>query len=445
MIRPFLTALCLAVGLLVGCGDQPKPVVKGSEQDQSSTTPTVAGHAATPVAEAKDDSPLRVRFDLLLRDNLPSVAVEVVPLPDGKSFFVLGRNGAIHLYDRPVESLTVGDGKGVQPKAKLSFDNVYAKGDLGSLALALDPDWNDNHFLYVWCSDSKDENVYLDRFQWQDDLGKTSASRTTIIKFSRSQPEGPYHMGGILQFLADKSLLIMTGDAEHPHISQDQKNLNGKILRIMPGRGPEGGYTVPADNPHVGDEAWAPEIVALGLRAPFRGSLHGARDFFIADVGAVHEEINYWTMDPTKPVNFGWGLGEIGKAPQPLSDGPLGIEGVIDPIISWTREQDFSGDDQDYAGETRMSAGVGPVYGAAAQDRYAGKLGGKLIFFDIMRGWFRAAVLDGDHKVASHAHIGHMAFLAHVFEGRDGYLYGLTWGPTPSLYRVVSEKEMAAR
>ena len=57
---------------------------------------------------------------------------------------------------------------------------------------------------------------------------------------------------------------------------QDTAALNGKILRIDPNA--DVGYTVPKDNPFVGNSNYAPEIWATGFRNPWRCSFDHGRD-----------------------------------------------------------------------------------------------------------------------------------------------------------------------
>ncbi|HYC76657.1 MAG TPA: PQQ-dependent sugar dehydrogenase, partial [Planctomycetota bacterium] len=313
---------------------------------------------------------------------------------------------------------------------RVKIDGSFAWGDMGTIGMALDPKFLENRRFYVWYADKPDKNVALDRFEWRDRTSETAGTRVNVITFSRREPPAPYHMGGVVKFLPDGTLLIGTGDAERPELSQDRKDLNGKLLRIRPKD--EGGYEVPTDNPHVGDAAWRPEIVAHGLRAPFRAHLRDGKHLYFGDVGAVYEEIDLWKGGA---VDFGWGHGVV-------SDGPTQPEGTVKPLVSWSQNRDFAAEDPDYNGETRLSAGVGPIYEGFSQDRYDGFLTGKLIFFDVMRGWIRAADLDAEGNVAGHRHVGHRQFISDMILGRDGYLYGVTWCRTESIFRLRLSHEI---
>lgn len=407
----------------------------GPAPDRPSEPPAPA--APAPAGVIRSD-PARtadpVWFETLIQHPaVPKMPVVLAPLPDGRSFFILGRNGDLYHYAWALESFAHRGPRDAMPRfkpagpvTKVRIDDVYGSGDMGSIGMALDPGFDANGFLYVWSTDKKDTSVGLDRFTWGPDPAAVEKSRTRIIRFSRREPPAPYHMGGIVAFLPDGSLLLAPGDAERPELAQDRKDLNGKILRIVPGRGPEGGYTVPADNPHAGDAEWSPEIAATGVRAAFRGYLHQGRHFVFGDVGATHEEIDVWSGGA---ADFGWGRGLN-------TDGPDVPAGAVPPILSYTPRSDWTSDDAAYSGESRVSIGVGLVYDPGERDRYAGRLSGKLVFFEIMRGWVRAGSLTEDRRLPAHEHIGHRQFIAHMVQGADGYVYGLCWEGPPSLWRL---------
>lgn len=393
-------------------------------------------NVALPVAPAAggDNAP-RIWFETLLTTPyLPKMALACEPLPDGSGFFILSRDGDLWFYDKALEDLPFSDRharsaqKG-QPWAggglMVKLDDVAAQKDIGSIGMALDPDFLENRHVWVWRCDVGDKSVGLDRLTWNGDAAAIRKSLVHTLRFSRKEPPKPYHMGGILQFLPDKSLLIAVGDAERQELSQDPRDLNGKLLRIMPGRGDQTGYTIPDDNPHVGDPAFLPEIVAMGFRAPFRGYWHKPGRFYIADVGAEHEEIDLWTGGA---ADFGWGHGLN-------TDGPDVPAGVTPPLVWWNVDQDWSKEDPEYRGETRVAAGVAFVY-ESPKDRYHGQLTGRLLFYDIKRGWIRSAGLGDRGEILEHRHVGHFENNAQMLVGRDGYVYAVAYSGPPRLVRM---------
>ena len=322
-----ILALLLLVALLLtsGCGgsertkeDEAKNSTSGAiggDNRDERETPEAARTGLRPQVGAEAGP---VWFEVLLTGRtVPKVATSMRTLPGLDKFMILGRNGDLYVYPFRFESVPL-----AEPGSKIakhghfstgSFDLVKAKipdvagrKDIGSIAMELDPGFEENRLFYVWYCDGPDKFVCLDRFRFDDDPGKLIASRTNIIKIDRRDPPKPYHMGGIVKFLPDKTLLIAIGDSERPELSQDKQDLNGKLIRIQPNYGAEGGYSVPSDNPHVGDAAYRPEIVAMGLRAPFRGFLYKGATLVFGDVGATNEEINVYRGGA---VDFGWDTG----------------------------------------------------------------------------------------------------------------------------------------
>jgi glucose/arabinose dehydrogenase len=98
------------------------------------------------------------------------------------------------------------------------------------------------------------------------------------------------HHGGQLQFGPDGLLYMSTGMGDTPAISQDPGSLKGKLLRFDPRRRPV-----------------RPEVLALGLRNPWRFSIERDGTVLIGEVGEhTFEEVNVVPPHPPAPVNFGW-------------------------------------------------------------------------------------------------------------------------------------------
>jgi Glucose / Sorbosone dehydrogenase len=78
------------------------------------------------------------------------------------------------------------------------------------------------------------------------------------------------------------------------------------LLRVTPDRaGP--GYTVPADNPYVGQPGVAPVTWAKGMRYRWRFSIdRPTGDIWLGDVGESIWEAVYRIPAGTKGVNHGW-------------------------------------------------------------------------------------------------------------------------------------------
>lgn len=181
------------------------------------------------------------------------------------------------------------------------------------------------------------------------------ASERILLSFDQPQFN---HDAGQVAFGPDGLLYIATGDGgssedndaghtggnanQPPAVlgnAQDRSKFLGKILRIDPlgSDGPGGLYSVPADNPFVGEGGGVrEEIFAYGLRNPWRFSFDhrgpGATGrLFVADVGQRRvEEINL----VEKGKNYGWRAfeGTFDFDPATPAEGPF-----EPPIAEYTR------------------------------------------------------------------------------------------------------------
>jgi glucose/arabinose dehydrogenase len=160
---------------------------------------------------------------------------ELAFLPDG-SALVTERGGT-------VRRLTSDGRLERDPVARIA---VAAEGEGGLLGLALDPNFEDNAFVYVYRTTAVGNEVMRLRFDG-DRLGDQRV-------LARGIPAAVIHNGGRLRFGPDQLLYITTGDATDPNAPQDPDSLGGKVLRLAPAqyRGAGG----------------RPEVFSLGHRNP---------------------------------------------------------------------------------------------------------------------------------------------------------------------------------
>jgi len=103
------------------------------------------------------------------------------------------------------------------------------------------------------------------------------------------------HSGGALDFDNAGNLYLSVGDGgpqgDPYNLAQDLDSLRGKILRFD------------FDSPRA-----TPEIVAYGLRNPWKIDIDDKGRMFIADCGYNQREAVYLlpTLDPSAPYNLGW-------------------------------------------------------------------------------------------------------------------------------------------
>ncbi|NUM49105.1 MAG: PQQ-dependent sugar dehydrogenase, partial [Anaerolineales bacterium] len=214
----------------------------------------------------------------------------------------------------------------------------------GLLSFVFDPDFQSNHYLYTHYTDL-DGDIVISRFTVSGTISATVPLQpidpaTELILLEVEHPNtSDENSGGELSFGPDGYLYISLGDGGVHENAQDRQSLLGKILRLDVhggGQSPDcgtGPYTVPADNPFVGDPNTCGEIWALGFRNPWRysfDSLNG--DLYIGDVGEwMMEEVDFQSGSSLGGENYGWGCYE-GSAESPYYTATLCTDSYTFPI-----------------------------------------------------------------------------------------------------------------
>ena len=244
--------------------------------------------------------------------------------------FVVEKGGLIKIFS----------GNTVQATPFLDLSaQVATSGERGLLGLAFDPNYAVNGRFYVNYIDKTTLNTVVARYTVASPGANVAnpASAQTII--SVTQPAFDNHKAGWIAFRPGdtNNLYIATGDGgssyDPSNNGQNRNTLLGKMLRVdVSGAGP--GYTVPNDNPFVGQADTRPELWALGLRNPYRNSFdRQTGDFWIADVGQdTREEINFENAADPGGHNYGWRLRE-GSIPTPGVGGDA--PGLTDPVFDY--------------------------------------------------------------------------------------------------------------
>jgi glucose/arabinose dehydrogenase len=232
-----------------------------------------------------------------------SSPVSVTNAGDGSNrLFVTEQGGAIKIVENGIHL----------PTAFLNVSTLISSGgEQGLLGLAFHPDYTTNGYFYINYTDINGDTV-IDRFTVSDNPNSADiASRHQVLFFD--QPFGS-HNGGDLHFGPnDGYLYISTGDGGDAAQAQNLNSLLGNILRIDVNSDdfPEDSarnYSIPKDNPYVGNSEAADEIWVSGLRNPWRFSLdRETGDLYIGDVGEdAWEEFNFVSADSIGGENFGW-------------------------------------------------------------------------------------------------------------------------------------------
>ncbi len=202
-------------------------------------------------------------------------------------------------------------GGSVLPTPYLNIDPLVGSGgsEQGLLSMAFSPDYPTNGRFYVNYTNNSGDTV-IARYQVSGDPNVANPGSAQIV-LTIDQPQSN-HNGGQLQFGPDGMLYIGMGDGggagDTSNNAQTVNRLLGKMLRINVDAGNPTTYTIPIDNPFVGQAGYREEIWHIGLRNPWRFSFdRSTGDMYIADVGqGTWEEIDVQPAASTGGENWGW-------------------------------------------------------------------------------------------------------------------------------------------
>lgn len=160
-------------------------------------------------------------------------------LPDGTMFFTEKCLGlSVRLPDGEVNHLL---GMVDTSDYASTADDLFCEGQAGMMGVAVDPEFDDNRFLYVYSTSSMTApgTNRLMRFTVNEDLSDVG-DRTDLIDSVPYKPEasdqpfgGPgAHNGGRVRFGPDGYLYLTTGDIHGAEVPQSPTLLGGKVIRI---------------------------------------------------------------------------------------------------------------------------------------------------------------------------------------------------------------------
>ncbi|MEO6290008.1 MAG: ThuA domain-containing protein [Ginsengibacter sp.] len=407
---------------------------------------------------------------------------EMAVLPN-LDVLIIQRRGELMLYSSESKSIK-----------QVGFLNVYwrtsanVNAEDGLLGLAADPDFKNNHFIYVFYSPFDTSVNRLSRFEFKNDTLDLKSEKI-ILQFY-SQREICCHTGGSIAFGNDNMLFLSAGDNSTPfnepnqqyvnngfgplndapgHLQYDARrsagntnDLRGKIMRIHVK--PDGSYDIPEGNLFVNNPKGRPEIYVMGNRNPYRISVDKKTGFlYWGEVGPDAGNDSLETRGPRgyDEVNqarnagyFGWPLfvgnnyayhsydyitGKSGPAFDPAhpvndSRNNTGLRDLppAQPAFIWypyANSPEFP-----QVGTGGRNAMAGPVYYAddfPKETRFPDYYNKKLFIYDWIRGWIKAVTMlpNGDFDKME-PFMGHTKFSNPIDMemGPDGRLYILEYG-----------------
>lgn len=407
------------------------------------------------------------RFTIEVLTTNVNQPMQLIPLDDGRVIFI-EKVGKIKVFDPKDNSTTViGD---IPVNLYYSEEFTTAGGrydaDDGLHGIALDPNFKNNHFVYLYYSpEGDDPKSVLARYTLKDD--RIDPNSQIILLEWRTQRNRCCHFGGGMVFDANGNLLVAIGDntalgtapedAPRKEVYDPQRtagnsnDLRGSILRIHPEE--DGSYTIPEGNIFsVGIENARPEIYIMGVRNPMRLNIDSNTGWlYWGEVGPSTDEFNL----AKEAGQFGWpyfiadnepeiGIDSLGnkanpnriKNTSPLNTGIEELPSSPVPALIWY-DRSIS-DSFPIPGTGSLSAIGGPVYRQNdfenPQRPFPAYYEGKWFVTDFVRGWILVVETDDEGNYLSMEH-----FLPNVLFkgpidmkfGADGDLYVLEYSREP--------------
>ncbi len=374
-----------------------------------------------------------------------------------------------------------------------AYWKTHVKGvnaEEGVLGLQADPDFRNNHFVYIYYSPADTSVNRLSRFTLLNDSIDNKSEKVILQLYS--QREICCHTGGSIAFGQDRQLYVSTGDNSTPfdedgkppynthnfapqddrpgHQQYDSRrsagnsnDLRGKILRIKIKE--DGTYDIPAGNLFKpGEPNTRPEIYVMGDRNPYRISVDQKNNFlYWGEVGPDANNDSLSTRGPRgydelnqarKAGFFGWPLfiglnipyrpfdyatGKSGEAYDPArpvnnsrNNTGLKVLPPAQPAFIWYPY----GESKEFpqVGAGGRTAMAGPAYYTdlyPKNTRYPDYFNKKVFFYEWIRGWIKILTLqpNGDlDKMEPFMQSAKFNAPIDMETGPDGRIYVLEYG-----------------
>jgi cytochrome c len=284
---------------------------------------TVGLDAGVPIYE-QDDPNLHPPDSAYQRVQIPVALTNVmaIDIDSDERVYVLERAGNLKIWNPDGTVLDAG----TLP--------VFSGNEDGALSLSLDPDFSNNHRVYIYYSSSQATENVLSRFEIHNDQLHLSTEK--VLLRTPDERAVQWHVAGGTDFDSQGNLYVAVGDNTNPFESSgfsphdersgralfdaqrtaaNSRDFRGKILRIKPTD--DGGYEIPEGNLFDAQDG-LPEIYVMGNRNPFRIAVDRGNDWlYWGEVGpdandnaealATRGPRGYDEFNRAKSAgNFGW-------------------------------------------------------------------------------------------------------------------------------------------
>ena len=404
--------------------------------------------------------------------------MEMVFTNDERILFV-ERKGALKSFDLKTNQMKTITTIPVNTKYT-SKEGRVTEAEEGLMGIVADPDFDRNHWIYMYYADAAETKHVLARWELHGDSLYESTKK--IVLEIPTQRETCCHTGGGMVFDKDGNLFLTTGnntgnptagtsglDEREGRSSWDDQrtasntnDLRGKILRIHPEE--NGSYTIPKGNLFPEGTAKArPEIYTMGHRNPWRVSIDNETGYiYWGEVGpdASKDSIigprGYDEFNQAKePGFFGWpyfvgdnkaysmfdyatdSVGEVFNADHPVNKSPnnTGLTELPPPQKAFIWYPYSNSVEFPLVGSSGRSATGGPVFHKAdfenAKRPFPAYFEGKWLIVEFMRGWIMTITMDDEGNYKSMEPLLPNENFSSAIDmkfGLDGDLYVLEYG-----------------
>ncbi|WP_374759735.1 ThuA domain-containing protein [Dyadobacter chenwenxiniae] len=409
-----------------------------------------AGGDAPKTVDFSKSRPEENRFTKVILEEKLDEPMELSVLDKDRILFIQ-RKGEVRLYNVKTKELKNIATIPVSTKYK-NKEGKESTGEDGLLGLNKDPNFAQNHWIYLYYSIPEAPKNVLARFEMKGDQLDIESKK--VLLEVETQREECCHTGGSIAWDKAGNLYLSTGDNTNPHgsngyspsderegrsawdaqkSSANTNDLRGKIIRIKPQ--PDGSYTIPDGNLFAkGTPQTRPEIFTMGHRNPFRISVDQKTNYvYWGEVGpdaakpdsgrgpAGHDEVG----QARKAGNFGWPhfvgdnkaynkfdftankSSELWDVAAPTNNSPnnTGLK-VLPPAqkafiwYPYGASKEFP-----LTGSGGRNAMAGPVFYSdafqGAPNAFPAYYNSKLLTYDWMRGWIMSVTMDKEGNFAA--------------------------------------------